>query len=86
MIAMPVRPMPEAEQEPENTLPQVQFAPSPGTRRPTLVVAVLLSIAAIWLARPILVPMVMGILISYALDPVQRRLVASDIHGRSPPH
>jgi predicted PurR-regulated permease PerM len=38
------------------------------------IVAALLIIAGLWLAQSILVPIVMGILLSYALDPLSRRL------------
>jgi len=52
---------------------------APGLRRSEngalIVVATLLSTAALWFAQAILVPIVMGILISYALDPIQRRIV-----------
>ena len=39
------------------------------------VIAVLLVIGALWWARPLLIPIVVGMLSSYALDPIQRRLV-----------
>ena len=48
--------------------------PRPHASAP-VVIAVLLSMAGLWFARSILVPIVIGVLISYALDPLQRRIV-----------
>jgi predicted PurR-regulated permease PerM len=40
------------------------------------VIAGLLVVGALWWARPLLIPIVVGVLASYALDPIQRRLTS----------
>src|SRR5262249_5643893 len=49
--------------------------PANSTPLSLIVLATLASAGAVWLARPVLVPMVLGMLISAALAPLQRRLV-----------
>lgn len=44
--------------------------------RPAIVViAVLLTVGMLWWAQELLIPLVMAVLLTYALDPIQRRLV-----------
>jgi predicted PurR-regulated permease PerM len=65
-------PEPSEFQAPELTAPTP--APSP-YRAPLLVLAWLAVAAAVWASRTILVPIVIAILLSYAMDPFQRVLV-----------
>src|SRR5438552_12672713 len=55
-------------------------SPSPqrtsGSRRPIVVIAVLLTAAALWWAQDMLIPLVIAVLITYTLDPLHRRLVS----------
>src|SRR4051812_44351077 len=56
--------------------PSDQPEGSQGRTTALVVIAVLLTTGALWLAKSLIVPIVLGILISYALDPIQRRVVA----------
>lgn len=55
--------------------PLVLAQPAAPSQVPLIILATTAAGAVMWLARPVLVPMVIGILITYALDPLQRRLV-----------
>jgi len=51
----------------------------PSRKRPQIalsVIAGLLVVGALWWAQPLLIPIVVGVLASYALDPIQRRLTS----------
>jgi predicted PurR-regulated permease PerM len=59
------------EPPPQNLWPANEAKP---TNLPLTVIAVLAVAAALWSAQVIVIPLVLGILGSYALDPIQRRL------------
>jgi predicted PurR-regulated permease PerM len=70
-----------AEPAPVHTAPEpaAEHATA-GSRKPTMILAALAVIAALWLARVLLITFVLAGLLGYALDPVQRRLVAWGLH------
>jgi predicted PurR-regulated permease PerM len=61
------------EAPPQNVRPENEAV---ATGLPLKVIAVLAVAAALWWARVIVIPLVLGILGSYALDPIQRRLTS----------
>src|SRR5262245_12245151 len=44
-------------------------------RQAIIVIAVLLTIGMLWWAQDLLIPFVLAVLLTYALDPIHRRLV-----------
>ena len=51
-----------------------------GPRAPVLILATIAVVGALWLARVLLITFVLGGLLSYALNPIQRRLVSWGWH------
>jgi predicted PurR-regulated permease PerM len=73
--------MKRAPAEPEASLSAAGHTAASVRDTALITIMVLLAIAALWFAQSIVVPIVLGILISYALDPVQRWLVTRGAPG-----
>lgn len=51
----------------------------PSRRYATVVIAVLLTIGMLWWAQELIIPLVMAVLLTYALDPIHRRIVSAGV-------